>query len=471
MNDVNAALPENAPVPSAHPQYLAVGNSVDLNLQDSADVWVTFVHEGAGYRNVLGYYVYETANPPQTKNDIDSVRIIFPNVSYSGSGGGLTSGNKVYLGAYGASKSIGWVLLRNAWSNGSVNTSAQKFYSEPSFNPESSPSQQQHVVQLYHLQRDIVLIGFEDTARNESGCDNDFNDAVFYASSNPIEAIPKTGMPEVSGNANNDQDNDGVDDNSDEFPNDPTRAFTTYFPNSGQMASVAFEDLWPSKGDYDFNDLVVHCQHAYVINASNQIVDIEMKFYVKHIGASYRNGFGVELPVSASDVASVVGYNHTTGIVNLTSAGIEAGQSKAVIIPFDDAFENLGDTLTISITLNATYSMSLWNQVGLNPFIFVDGTRSREVHLSGKAPTDLMDLTLFGQGADRSNPAEGRYYMTDDHMPWALSINNSFAIPREKVRIEQAYLKFDDWATSAGASWTDWYSNTSSGYRNNSNLQ
>jgi len=148
LSDVNAALPENAPVPTAHPQYLAVGNSVDLNLQDSADVWVTFVHEGAGYRNVLGYYVYETANPPATKDDIDSIRMIFPNVSYQGSGGGLTSGNKVYLGSYGASKSIGWVFPQNAWNGNSVNTSAQKFYSEPSFNPEPSASQRQHVIQL-----------------------------------------------------------------------------------------------------------------------------------------------------------------------------------------------------------------------------------------------------------------------------------------------------------------------------------
>lgn len=82
-----------------------------------------------------------------------------------------------------------------------------------------------------------------------------------------------------------------------------------------------------------------------------------------------------------------------------------------------------------------------------------------------------MDLTLFGQGSDRSNPAEGRYYITEDNMPWALSIHNSFAVPREKVRINQAYLKFDDWATSSGTSWSDWYSNTSVGYRNDANLQ
>ena len=210
------------------------------------------------------------------------------------------------------------------------------------------------------------MIGLEDIARNYSSCDNDFNDAVFYATSNPIEAIPKTGMPEVTGGVNNDQDGDGIDDNLDEYPNDPTRAFTTYFPNAGEMSSVAFEDLWPSKGDYDFNDLVVNCQHSYVTSASNQIVDIEMKFYVRHIGASFKNGFGIELPVSASDVLSVTRYNHTAGIVTMTSAGIEAGQTNAVIIPFDNAQDNLGDTLTLTITLSGPYNMSSWNQIGLS---------------------------------------------------------------------------------------------------------
>lgn len=470
LNDVNAALPENAPVPSAHPQYLAVGNSTNLVLSDSCDVWVTFVHEGAGYRNVLGYYVYDQSNPPQTANDIDSVHIIFPNVSYYGSGGGLYSGNKVYLGAFGANKAIGWVLFRNAWNGFAVNTGAQKFYSNPNFNPEPLPSQRQHLVQLYHTQRDLVLIGYEDIARNEGGCDNDFNDAVFYASANPIEAIPVTNMPTITGNVNNDTDGDGVDNNSDEYPNDPSRAFNSYFPNSNDMVSYAFEDLWPSKGDYDFNDLVVNARYKYVLNASNQIVDVQMKFFVKHIGASFHNGFGVELPVPAGDVTSVTGYNITDGLVTMTGAGIEAGQTNAVIIPFDDAFDNFGDTLTMNVQLAGTYSMSLWNQTGLNPFIFANATRGREIHMSGMAPTDLMDNSWFGQSADDSNPAEGRYYKTKEHEPWGLEINSSFRVPVEKVAIEDAYLKFDTWATSAGSSFSDWYQDKQ-GYRNNANLQ
>ena len=470
LNDVNAALPENAPVPVAHPQYLAQGNSTDLILEDSCDVWVTFVHEGAGYKNVLAYYVYDQSNPPTSPSDIVSVHIMFPNAGYAGSGGGLYSGNKIYLGAFGASKAIGWVLLRDARNGFAVNTGADKLYSDPDFNPEPLASQRQHLVQLYHVQRDLVLIGYEDMIRSQGGCDNDFNDAVFYASANPIEAIPTENMPAIQGNTNNDSDNDGVDNNSDEYPNDPNRAFNNNFPNEADMVSYAYEDLWPLKGDYDFNDLVVDARYKYVLNASNRIVDIEMKFFVKHIGASFHNGFGTELPVSAGTVTNVTGHNITDGLVTLTWARIEVGQTNAVIIPFDDAFDNFGDTLAMTVSLTRTYSMSLWNQTGLNPFIFANATRGREIHLTGQAPTDLMDNAWFGQSADDSNPAAGRYYKTKDQEPWGLEVNNSFRVPVEKVAIKDAYLKFDTWANSAGTSYKDRYENKQ-GYRNNANLQ
>ena len=81
-----------------------------------------------------------------------------------------------------------------------------------------------------------------------------------------------------------------------------------------------------------------------------------------------------------------------------------------------------------------------------------------------------MDNSWFGQSADDSNPAAGRYYKTKDQEPVGLEVNNSFRVPVEKVRIENAYLRFDDWAGSAGSNFKDWYQNKP-GYRNNGNLQ
>jgi len=100
LNDINTSFPESQPVPIYNPHYLDPDNEYDFKLLEPSDVWVTFIHEGAGYRNVFGYYTYPLGNPPVSPQDIDTVRIIFPNVSFVGSGGGLVSGNKVYLGEF-----------------------------------------------------------------------------------------------------------------------------------------------------------------------------------------------------------------------------------------------------------------------------------------------------------------------------------------------------------------------------------
>ena len=190
-----------------------------------------------------------------------------------------------------------------------------------------------------------------------------------------------------------------------------------------------------------------------------------MKFVVRHIGASYHNGFGMQLPFSASVVSQVTGTNLTENLISTTPAGIEAGQTKATIIVFDDAFDNYQDTLSVDITLSTPYSFSQLNTDGLNPFIFVNGDRGREVHLMDRVPTDLANPAFFGTGSDNSDPTAGSYYRSANNYPWAIEINNSYKIPTEKTPITQSYLKFNDWVNSRGAQFTDWYSNTSNGFR------
>ncbi len=57
-----------------------------------------------------------------------------------------------------------------------------------------------------------------------------------------------------------DTDGDGIANTLDMYPNDATRAFDNYYPSKTVFGTLAFEDLWPGKGDYDMNDLVVDYQ-------------------------------------------------------------------------------------------------------------------------------------------------------------------------------------------------------------------
>ena len=195
---ISNALPESFPVPDYNPHYISSGYDTDLTLSETADVWVTFVSEGAGYRNVLGFYTYDLDNPPTTVPSTSDITIIFPNVSALGSGGGLQMGNKVNIGTFPPNTGIGWVLLANAWQGGQVTSGYWQLYSNPDFNPESNETLRYHNVLLADPENERISLGFEDIRRDRSSCDNDFNDAIFYVTASPYSAMTTTNYADVS---------------------------------------------------------------------------------------------------------------------------------------------------------------------------------------------------------------------------------------------------------------------------------
>ena len=483
LNDVNTSLPENAPVPSAHPEYLVDGNQINTTMTEDGDVWVTFVHEGAGYKNVLGYYTYPSSSPPLSVNDIDSVTIIFPNVSYQGSGGALHSGDKVYLGYFPTGVEIGWVLISNGWSNG-VGNGYRQVYSNPDFNPESVASLRQHNVLLYDEARDLTVLGFEDLDR-EHGSDDDFNDALFYVTSNPRSAIVNDATVTIT-YTGDDTDGDGINDPVDDYPNDPTKAYDNFYPAESTFGSLAFEDLWPNKGDYDFNDLVVDYYFTEVLNASNEIVELKADFILKATGATYENGFGFELGITPDQVTSISGSNIFGSAVTLTENGTEANQTKAVCMVFDNVYGIMSrpegfyvntqpdapyvipDTVSIVISFTQPQLSVNLGTPPYNPFIFVNQDRSREVHLAEHPPTSLAaGSAYFGSGDDASDVSG--YYKTYNNLPWALDIVESLTYPLERVTIDEAHNFFIGWAETSGNTYSDWFKDKP-GYRTSAKL-
>ncbi len=299
-------------------------------------------------------------------------------------------------------------------------------------------------------------------------------------------SIPGTYVSDPSNNCKvlaqtADSDFDGVDDDNDEFPTDPNRAYTVTDVTFG---TIAYEDLWPAKGDYDFNDLVLGYRHEYVYDADNKVKEINTKYVVRALGGDLIEGFGVHFNgLSPNAVQSVSGNSLTTGTISQSGNGTELSQTYATIILCDNvedvinrtsgAFFNTvptnptgtSDTLDVKIIL--TNSVNSSNLSGLSIFAFKD--RDEEIHMKDNAPTDLADQSLFGTIDDASNAGTGVYYCTQDGHPWAIQVSEEFDYPVERKDIVQAYLKFAEWAQSGGANSTNWYTEEA-GNRNSGDI-
>jgi len=145
---VAANVPEEFPVPSHNPQYLEDNISSNVIFEEDGELWVSFVHEGAGYRNSIGYFTFDPLNPPTSVDEIDARTILFPNTSFKYSGGGLSTGDRIYLGSFEAGTGVGWFLVPNGWNSRtlSVNESNATRYSIEDLNTFTSPEFRSHAL-------------------------------------------------------------------------------------------------------------------------------------------------------------------------------------------------------------------------------------------------------------------------------------------------------------------------------------
>ena len=279
-----------------------------------------------------------------------------------------------------------------------------------------------------------------------------------------------------------DNDGDGVNNGGDDFPDIPDQTFSSYYPAENIFGTLLFEDLFPNKGDYDFNDLVVQYQFETITNASNQVVQLKARFYVQAIGAANANGFGFSLAnVSPDQVYSVSGLPFNTASSSsayINSNGTEGNQNSATFIVFDNVHDFMGlapgarynvyDYQTTAgnpgmVELTITFTQAL-NTIGVapfNPFIYVGQNRGKEIHLKGYLPTDLVDNSFFNTGDDNSSFGSGATYQTNSFHPWGLDVPIEIQHMEEGLDFVTGYTSFLEYAESNGDNNIDWYTNPS----------
>lgn len=460
--DITAALPERKNTVSVHPDYFTSGNTtVDLGL-NAEDVKVTFLHEGAGFKNSFGYIAYTDTQP--TIDDIkENGILIFPNASLQNSGGNLAYGDTYSLGSFPQGTKLLFFVMANTWNNGSIADTSWIFTTDSDLNQESGDMNfiplKQHVAMLWHEESEVVVLGFEDVLRTESWCDHDFNDVMFTVSSVPANAINSniiTAVPEPT----------AINDN------------ITY--SSGILA---YEDLWPNTGDYDFNDIVMFYTIAQT-KVNSDVVSIKYEVTPQAMGATFSNKYQLKLNTPLENIKNIQkSFNGDAfdfvkdGVVVNSNLVFSDGNGtviemidnvKGAIPPPDNyhmsnTIKNSPAVFGTKITLDIVFYNGVHaDTLGAPPYDSYisridDQGRLIEVHQVGKAPTTKADLSLFGTGDDDSNPATGKYYQTYDNKPWVILIPGNWDNPLEKISIDQPYSDLLQWIVSNGSNNKDWY--------------
>ncbi len=179
LSYINSTLVNAVDLNVSHPELLNNPAIADIVITQPSDVFITFIQQGAGQANALGFYTYTTNHSPATARDIKVITYVFPSI---GAHTPLKSGDKVKIGRFEPGTSIGFVLLRSAWEaqSGTLNNKVVHFCSNDALNPEVDPKLKKHAVLINYPPENRILVGFEDTDRTAANCDNDFNDVEFY---------------------------------------------------------------------------------------------------------------------------------------------------------------------------------------------------------------------------------------------------------------------------------------------------
>jgi hypothetical protein len=196
IDQVPDDLIESVPCPTLYsrilelfPEHEKVNDAVlfsgetqkQIVLTKETEVYVTYLSEGAGYRNTFGWYSYDKNSPPSSASALQ-LNILFPDVSRFV----LTPGSRLKIGegTFKAGTVVGFFLIVGGWEDGYINHDRPKVYTDFKFNPDGA---QQHVLFQEKNCGDLVL-AFEDLPI-DGVSDGDFNDMLFTVSDNNSDKV------------------------------------------------------------------------------------------------------------------------------------------------------------------------------------------------------------------------------------------------------------------------------------------
>ncbi len=435
----------------------------DMYIEKESEAVVTFLGQNTCWNNSIGYYFYKEGERPANLQEADVVMLIpntqdgewspigsyhQSNIQKAKASAGIDRQTAVQLKFYPHIKNgskegettlfpagyrIGFVLANNAWSNrvyenkGYYRASTCKGFSVD----ENNQTYDQPRTAVYKA-GEWIIVSFEDYKD-----DQNFSDVVLALKTKPVDAI--SGLPVLDTNDNK----------------------TTIACTKG---AYAFEDLWPYKGDYDMNDVVVRYNYEKTFDTQNKIYSEAFIFKTFENHAAYNNGLAFKLN-STGTISSTEFYVKGKGEETFTETTYLYDPAEKIYTLTEHVKDNMGAEFKVKVN----YASPINQQSDAQAFIFKNEENDKrwEVHITQEAPSAKINTVYLGKGDDASQPDKGIYYVRAGYYPFAffLSGANERDLARilepknEMTPIDHLYSGYKGWVESQGQTNKDWYKN------------
>lgn len=281
--------------------------------------------------------------------------------------------------------------------------------------------------------------------------------------------------PTTGGEAGVDSDGDTVHDNGDVEPCDPRVSARTYAPAYGTWGMMLFEDNWPSKGDFDFNDLVLGYNETLDFDSTATLRGVRFELRVMAVGAKYNNGLAVRVPNLAK--SSVTFTSLTVDGVG-QNVVLRASESEAVITVAPDMHALFGEAvarphintdpnlpahpyvdIVLELHFDGTSNVSA-SDAPFDIFLF-NNTRGTEVHRPAYRGTSTLGSNHISSNDDGTTAS--RAFVTKNGIPFALEFGEQVLYPKEDVSIDSLFPAIVQFGNSNGTQAVDFFRNPVSG--------
>ena len=447
-----------------YPEYIGDNVNIEINVKKPTEIGLVMLSSTGTKQNTVGYFTYPTDQKPTDISQVTPI-IAYPRISTavcnsSSTAGSMYTGDRVelkywdgtkFVNEFPAGVSIAWFLIESSYNQGTkeIMNNKRTFYSIRDLNK----SKEHRTIALKNKSGEVVAFGMEDATNFEPTGDNtrkgNFGDAVFYLDFSDGSAIETGGVEEL-----------------------PDKSIDNKEIYNSFKGVLSFEDFWPSKGDYDMNDVVLTYHTVFTTDKDNKITGIKDIFTPIHSGGVLKSAFGYQLDMDKNNISNVkIDNASSTAIQN---SGMEVNQELPTFMLFDDiqqAVKNGPITVVLELKGNKTIH-EISRKKLYNPFICVNTKgfnatskeARREIHLTNYPPTPFANLSFFGRNNDKSsldkggNPIGPNYYVAEDNYPFAIDLPiTDYQIPDESVKIDKFYPEFSKWAKSKGVENPNWY--------------